>query len=223
MMATMSATATQSAPLGSVNREREFLEKYEGKRIAVYYLVEAEWFRRWAKYVKNQGPRPGPILNSHLLQAGGVPKPGLIAGKDYRGVGIEVWRFLQEIHGGNPEIICPFLNIYHPGRQVVETHAKRSSRSSEASTSTSSYAPSDSEAEDLAASRSDGSRSEGRASKYSTLYGKHRRDIQQQCPWLLPHIFAEDVIHERRPQHVQQQETCTPEGIQQNTPMTTGW
>mmetsp|Transcript_27829 Transcript_27829/g.64660 ORF Transcript_27829/g.64660 Transcript_27829/m.64660 type:complete len:183 (+) Transcript_27829:115-663(+) len=101
-----------------IAREREFVQEHEEVVSSRYYMIDGEWFKRWAKYVKNMGPSPGPITNSRLLQAGDKPKPNMRAGKDYRGVCDQVWEFLQSRHGGGPEISSAFIDIYRPDVQV---------------------------------------------------------------------------------------------------------
>ncbi len=92
------------------------------------YLVDEAWLKRWRVFLLNDHespsfsrmvrtvhgtdgssgiPPPGPISNERLLQgdaAEGKLKPGLCAGKDYRGVNKDCWDHFYERYGGGPVI-----------------------------------------------------------------------------------------------------------------------
>eukprot|EP00403_Amphidinium_massartii_P013886 CAMPEP_0178411726 /NCGR_PEP_ID=MMETSP0689_2-20121128/21642_1 /TAXON_ID=160604 /ORGANISM="Amphidinium massartii, Strain CS-259" /LENGTH=324 /DNA_ID=CAMNT_0020032939 /DNA_START=5 /DNA_END=979 /DNA_ORIENTATION=+ len=110
------------APVSTyVQEEVALVQKYENQTVKPFFIIDADWFKRWAKFVKDEGPRPGPITNSRLLQAGGKAKLGLKAAKDYRGVCEPVWDMLLDHYGGGPQIRCNFLDIYRPDVKVVPT------------------------------------------------------------------------------------------------------
>mmetsp|Transcript_40691 Transcript_40691/g.93503 ORF Transcript_40691/g.93503 Transcript_40691/m.93503 type:complete len:201 (+) Transcript_40691:42-644(+) len=122
--------------LSYVSEELQFVEMHEVQppTTSVFYIIDAEWFRRWAKYVKHSGPKPGPISNARLLQSFHRPKPNLKVARDYRGVCEAVWEYLQERHGGGPEIRAPYMDIYRPDVTVGEPLCETASNSSAEST-----------------------------------------------------------------------------------------
>mmetsp|Transcript_43997 Transcript_43997/g.80393 ORF Transcript_43997/g.80393 Transcript_43997/m.80393 type:complete len:222 (-) Transcript_43997:240-905(-) len=126
------AAVTASTGLAYISDERAFVEEHEDTYSSHFYIVDAEWFRRWASYVRHLGPSPGPISNSRLLTAGLKPKRGLQPARDYRGVCEKVWVYLLQRHGGGPEIRAQFVNIYRPDVTIFDN---RDSAVSDAGTS----------------------------------------------------------------------------------------
>mmetsp|Transcript_19 Transcript_19/g.50 ORF Transcript_19/g.50 Transcript_19/m.50 type:complete len:216 (-) Transcript_19:121-768(-) len=112
--------------------ELEFVNKHDHHEGTVWYLVEAQWLKRWKAYVTKKGAVPGPISNAKLLDARTgfrVPVPGLKLKEHYRGVGVEVWQFLLARHGGGPEIMTEALDIYKATVKPMEQPADAESGS----------------------------------------------------------------------------------------------
>mmetsp|Transcript_48979 Transcript_48979/g.90317 ORF Transcript_48979/g.90317 Transcript_48979/m.90317 type:complete len:213 (-) Transcript_48979:410-1048(-) len=136
-------SSRSTAGLSYVEGELQFVEMHEAQTptSSVFYIIDAEWFRRWAKYVKHTGPKPGPISNARLLQSFDRPKPNLKVARDYRGVSEAVWEFLQQRHGGGPEIRAPYMDIYRLDVTVGEPLGAAPSSSSDESSSGSGSSP----------------------------------------------------------------------------------
>ncbi|CAM9758731.1 unnamed protein product, partial [Chrysoparadoxa australica] len=79
-----------------------------------WYLVETPWLEAWAKFVRGEGPPPGKINNSRLLESDlKTPKEGLRPKIDYRGVNPMVWHLYKEMYGTDaaPELCRYIVNI----------------------------------------------------------------------------------------------------------------
>jgi hypothetical protein len=78
-----------------------------------YLLLPAAWLERWRRFVRDGGPRPGPIDNRALIDtASGRPRAGLRSGVDYRGLYAAVFFTLAQIYGAGPIILRATLDIY---------------------------------------------------------------------------------------------------------------
>ena len=77
-----------------------------------FYLIHDDWLRQWRAFIQEKGQRPGPITNQLLLDEQGVPKPGLVKVRDYRGLHGTVWDELLRCYGGGPVIVRKRLDIY---------------------------------------------------------------------------------------------------------------
>lgn len=76
-----------------------------------WYIVEANWFRQWSKFLDGQ-PRPGPITNSALLSKDNKPKPGLNPGEHYFGLDQAAWNQLSGRYGADVAICKSTYDIY---------------------------------------------------------------------------------------------------------------
>mmetsp|Transcript_75952 Transcript_75952/g.158406 ORF Transcript_75952/g.158406 Transcript_75952/m.158406 type:complete len:447 (-) Transcript_75952:116-1456(-) len=86
-------------------QEKEHIQRYDTTEAHVWYIVEAGWLSGWKQFVTKNGPIPGPIDNSPLLEPfSQQPKPGLEASTHYRGVNQDVWSYWINIYGGGPVI-----------------------------------------------------------------------------------------------------------------------
>jgi len=77
-----------------------------------WYIIDRQWLHKWLQFVNEEGPVPGPITNSALLNPDGTPRPGLEKGRHYRGVNATVWAVFYKIYGGGPPISRDKLDIY---------------------------------------------------------------------------------------------------------------
>ncbi|CEP01425.1 hypothetical protein PBRA_002031 [Plasmodiophora brassicae] len=80
----------------------------------VYYLIAEQWLASWRDFISGG---TGVVLfdNSVLLEEDGeTPKPGLAVAKDYRGVGVSVWREFVRLYGGGPAIVRHSIDLYEP-------------------------------------------------------------------------------------------------------------
>mmetsp|Transcript_19018 Transcript_19018/g.34368 ORF Transcript_19018/g.34368 Transcript_19018/m.34368 type:complete len:250 (-) Transcript_19018:179-928(-) len=111
-------SAIAQASAKALAEELQFVQQYENRDntgSGGWYIIDSEWMQRWAKYAKSGGPKPGLISNGKLLDPS---KPGytlraqLRAGQDYKALCEEVWIFLQQRHGGGPQIYSRFTNVY---------------------------------------------------------------------------------------------------------------
>eukprot|EP00971_Amphidinium_carterae_P292298 5802514-Amphidinium_carterae.1 len=95
----------------------QFVQQYENydNTGSGWYIIDADWMQRWLRFAKSGGQKPGLISNTKLLDpctTGYTLRPNLRAGSDYKAVCEEVWIFLQQHHGGGPQIHSRFTNIY---------------------------------------------------------------------------------------------------------------
>jgi len=79
----------------------------ENKRMGEeYFLLDAEWFGKWNRYVASEeekpGDSPGPIDNSRLLLEGRLKED--LSESEYTLVPKSVWKKLQAWYGGGPPI-----------------------------------------------------------------------------------------------------------------------
>mmetsp|Transcript_53799 Transcript_53799/g.125770 ORF Transcript_53799/g.125770 Transcript_53799/m.125770 type:complete len:210 (+) Transcript_53799:60-689(+) len=111
--------------------ELDFVNKHDRHEGGEWYFIEAQWLKKWKAYVTKKGPAPGPISNTKLLDARQgfrVPLPGQKLKEHYRGVGMEVWQFLQSRHGGGPAIQSDgALDLYKATVHPVEGSVNPSS------------------------------------------------------------------------------------------------
>eukprot|EP00403_Amphidinium_massartii_P041842 CAMPEP_0178445260 /NCGR_PEP_ID=MMETSP0689_2-20121128/40045_1 /TAXON_ID=160604 /ORGANISM="Amphidinium massartii, Strain CS-259" /LENGTH=387 /DNA_ID=CAMNT_0020069745 /DNA_START=13 /DNA_END=1176 /DNA_ORIENTATION=+ len=96
--------------------EEIFARTHDTERCETWYLVDTNWLQKWKAFVKHSDQLPGPIDNSRLVDVRtGVPKAGLQAKRDYRGVAKEIWCRWVDIYGGGPEVVRKELNLYASG------------------------------------------------------------------------------------------------------------
>jgi hypothetical protein len=79
---------------------------------APFLLVSAAWLERWRSFVRQRGPRPGPIDNSPLVRADGTPREGLRQAADYRLLAAPVFHALLARYGGGPLVLRASQDIY---------------------------------------------------------------------------------------------------------------
>eukprot|EP00927_Polykrikos_kofoidii_P031766 TRINITY_DN27238_c0_g1_i1.p1 TRINITY_DN27238_c0_g1~~TRINITY_DN27238_c0_g1_i1.p1 ORF type:complete len:456 (+),score=59.42 TRINITY_DN27238_c0_g1_i1:82-1368(+) len=93
--------------------ERLFVEAYSTLDTDVWFIIDADWFQKWAAFVCRGAPLPGPISNLRLVDKRGLkPHPDLVCHADYEGINAAVWTFLQERHRGGPVIARHTLDLY---------------------------------------------------------------------------------------------------------------
>jgi len=102
--------------IDSVRRQYEYnLVKSHDKKFINenddWYIISSEWLKSWTLYVTNNGELPKKINNSILI-VNNLPKPGLMAGKDYRGINKNVWELLNSWYGCDIVIKRKKLDIY---------------------------------------------------------------------------------------------------------------
>mmetsp|Transcript_33850 Transcript_33850/g.79121 ORF Transcript_33850/g.79121 Transcript_33850/m.79121 type:complete len:310 (+) Transcript_33850:108-1037(+) len=112
---------SQRTAAAEVAAELDFIRTHDVTDVEKWYLIDAEWLKRWRCFAMRSGPSPGPITNLRLLDPAlqfRAPKRGLEPVKHYRGVGEEVWQFFYSRYGGGPEISTPLLSIYESRLQI---------------------------------------------------------------------------------------------------------
>mmetsp|Transcript_402 Transcript_402/g.389 ORF Transcript_402/g.389 Transcript_402/m.389 type:complete len:398 (-) Transcript_402:67-1260(-) len=84
----------------------------EAEKVTKWYIVEADWFRLWSKFLQG-APRPGPIVNEKLLtENNNRPWPGLLQGEHYFGMDERAWNFLADRYGADIAISRKSYDIY---------------------------------------------------------------------------------------------------------------
>uniref|UniRef100_A0A7S3LMB8 DUSP domain-containing protein n=1 Tax=Aplanochytrium stocchinoi TaxID=215587 RepID=A0A7S3LMB8_9STRA len=84
----------------------------EAEMMKKWYIVEAEWFRHWSKFLQGAA-RPGPIINEKLLtEDNDRPWPGLLPGEHYFGMDEQAWNFLADRYGADIAICRNTYDIY---------------------------------------------------------------------------------------------------------------
>lgn len=106
--------------------ELEYVKKHDSKTFAAgetVYIVEAAWIKKWKAFLQTEdAPYPGPVDNASLIEAWSLrcpmmhPLPGLVRGRDYRGVNGKVWSLFVRTYGGGPEIVRRSVDIYEVDR-----------------------------------------------------------------------------------------------------------
>ncbi|KAF9365401.1 Ubiquitin carboxyl-terminal hydrolase 20 [Mortierella sp. NVP85] len=88
-------------------REDEDVARLDSSMIGdgqLWFLIGADWLKEWHAFKAGDRP-PGPIRNSQFLKDNGQPRAGMKRGTDYRGINVNVWRYLHDIYGGGPECV----------------------------------------------------------------------------------------------------------------------
>ncbi|KAG0246406.1 Ubiquitin carboxyl-terminal hydrolase 33 [Mortierella sp. GBA43] len=102
-------------------REDEDVTRLDSSMIGdgqLWYLIGADWLKEWHAFKAGDRP-PGPIKNSQFLKDNGQPRAGMKRGTDYRGINVNVWRYLHGIYGGGPEFVRATLDLYAPDPKTL--------------------------------------------------------------------------------------------------------
>jgi len=104
--------------------EKEFIRIHDSAEAGAWYLIDVNWLQAWKLFVTRGGQLPGPIDNHRLVdRQTGLPKIGLRAVDDYRGVNGEIWTFWSRRYGGGPTIRRRQLDLYARDEDP-DTHGK---------------------------------------------------------------------------------------------------
>mmetsp|Transcript_92006 Transcript_92006/g.177306 ORF Transcript_92006/g.177306 Transcript_92006/m.177306 type:complete len:514 (+) Transcript_92006:73-1614(+) len=100
--------------------EKEFIRNNDTSEANIWYLVDVRWLQDWKHFVTRNGPMPGAIDNSRLVdRQTGRPRDNLKPVDDYRGVNYEVWVFWHSRYGGGPVIRRKQLDLYAPKEDMA--------------------------------------------------------------------------------------------------------
>jgi len=95
--------------------EVEAIRQHDTAEADIFYLIDLNWLAEWRNFAFKDGPLPGPIDNSRLVDPEtGKPKSGLLLKDDYRGVNEALWNFWHERYGGGPAVQRQCLDLYAP-------------------------------------------------------------------------------------------------------------
>lgn len=93
--------------------EVETIRKHDTAEADIFFLIDLNWLAEWRSFAFQDGPLPGPIDNSRLVDPEtGKPKSGLLLKDDYRGVNEALWNFWHEGYGGGPAVQRKCLDLY---------------------------------------------------------------------------------------------------------------
>jgi len=69
------------------------------------FIVDLHWLKVWRRHLEDLDTAlPGPIANHSLLDEDGLPRQGLLPGKDYKGLRRRLWELLLGRYGGGPPL-----------------------------------------------------------------------------------------------------------------------
>lgn len=106
--------------------ERAIIKQYDTAEAETFYLIDLTWLSEWRNFAFKEGPIPGPIDNSRLVDPQtGVAQSGLALKDDYRGVNQALWDFWHERYGGGPAVPRTSLDLYSPEPHIDSPQDKQ--------------------------------------------------------------------------------------------------